>query len=254
MKWLSNKAARATSPTLFYDTLVLISSNFSSFRQFAALTAEFSIAASLLIASVCGAQQLPDAAKAVTTTPKMATTAPAAAPGQIATGTLAWNRLTAPQQEALKPLAGSWQSISEPQRLKWLAISKNYPLLPQAEQTIMHGRMNEWVALSPAQRAEARLNFAKTKELSQQLTAEEKLSKWQAYQALSPSEKEILASKAGPKPIGAALAVRPVPPQKLVEVAPHSQTTGPPAKPLVALPATPPAKAPGVMPDAATSR
>lgn len=118
----------------------------------------------------------------------------------------------------------------------------------------MHGRMNEWVALSPAQRAEARLNFAKTKELSQQLTAEEKLSKWQAYQALSRSEKEKLASKAGPKPIGAALAVRPVPPQKLVEVAPHSQTTGPPAKPLVALPATPPAKAPGVMPDAATSR
>ena len=118
----------------------------------------------------------------------------------------------------------------------------------------MHGRMNEWVALSPAQRAEARLNFAKTKELSQQLTAEEKLSKWQAYQALSPSEKEILASKAGPKPIGAALAVRPVPPQKLVEVAPHSQTIGPPAKPLVALPATPPAKALGVMPDAATSR
>ena len=96
----------------------------------------------------------------------------------------------------------------------------------------MHGRMNEWVALSPVQRAEARLNFAKTKELSAQLTPEEKLSKWQAYQALSPAEKESLASKAGPKPIGAAVAVRPVPPQKLVGVAPHSQSASAPAKPL----------------------
>ena len=109
----------------------------------------------------------------------------------------------------------------------------------------MHGRMNEWVALSPAQRAQARLNFAKTKELSQQLTAEEKLSKWQAYQALSPSEKETLASKAGPKPIGAALAVRPVPPQKLVGVLPHANINGQPVKPIAAPPAaTLPAKTP----------
>ena len=186
----------------------------------------------------------------------MAGAASTAVPQQpMTSGTSAWNRLTAPQQEALKPLAASWQSISEQQRLKWLAISKNYPLLPQAEQIIMHGRMNEWVALSPAQRAQARLNFAKTKELSQQLTAEEKLSKWQAYQALSPSEKETLASKAGPKPIGAALAVRPVPPQKLVGVVPHANINGQPVKPIAAPPAaTLPAKTPSGLPDAATSR
>ena len=178
------------------------------------------------------AQQLPTATAATTVVPKTAPAASSTMPTQTATSTVAWNRLTPLQQQALKPLAASWQSISEPQRLKWLAISKNYPSLPPAEQVTMHGRMNEWVALSPVQRAEARLNFAKTKELSAQLTPEEKLSKWQAYQALSPAEKESLASKAGPKPIGAAVAVRPVPPQKLVGVAPHSQSASAPAKPL----------------------
>ena len=79
----------------------------------------------------------------------------------------------------------------------------------------MHSRMNEWVALSPEQRAEARLNFGKTKELSKQLTAEEKKAKWETYQALSAEEKQKLAAKALPRPIGAAPAVKPVASQKL---------------------------------------
>jgi hypothetical protein len=35
------------------------------------------------------------------------------------------------QQQALAPLASSWNTtISEPQKRKWLEISKNYPSLP----------------------------------------------------------------------------------------------------------------------------
>ena len=159
----------------------------------------------------------------------------ASAPAQpLATNNAAWNRLTPMQQQALEPLAASWSNISEQQRRKWLAISKNYPSLPPAEQLVMHGRMVEWTALTPVQRAEARLNFAKTNELSKQLTPAEKLAKWQAYQALSTSEKESLASKAGPKPIGAALAVRPVATQKLVGVGPHAQTNSHASKPSAA--------------------
>ena len=79
----------------------------------------------------------------------------------------------------------------------------------------MHSRMNEWVDMSPQQRAAARLNFAKTKELSKQLTPDEKKAKWETYQALSPEEKAKLAAKATPKPTGAATAVKPVPTQKL---------------------------------------
>ena len=78
------------------------------------------------------------------------------------------------QQQSLKPLATSWNGISEAQKRKWLELSKNYPNLPATDQAVMHSRMNEWVAMSPQQRAAARLNFAKTKELSKELTPDEK--------------------------------------------------------------------------------
>ena len=137
-----------------------------------------------------------------------------------------WTELTLLQQQALKPLALSWNTISEAQKRKWLEISKNYPTLPLADQTTLHSRMNEWVALSPQQRAEARLNFAKARELSTQLTPEEKKAKWQTYQALSPEEKQKLASTATPRPTGAAVAVKPVAPQKLA-AAPHAIRASP---------------------------
>ena len=126
-----------------------------------------------------------------------------------------WAELNPQQQQNLKPLATSWNGISEAQKRKWLEVSKNYPSLPAADQAVMHSRMNEWVAMSPQQRAAARLNFAKTKELSKELTPDEKKAKWQTYQALSPEEKAKLAAKATPKPTGAATAVKPVEPQKL---------------------------------------
>ena len=119
------------------------------------------------------------------------------------------------QQQTLKPLASSWATLSEAHKRKWLAVSKKYPSLPPEDQATMHSRMNEWVGLSPEQRVEARLNFAKTKELSKQLTAEEKKAKWEAYQALSTEEKQKLAANAPPRPTGAAPAVKPVAPQKL---------------------------------------
>jgi hypothetical protein len=122
-----------------------------------------------------------------------------------------WQELTPEQQQSLKPLAANWASIGEAQKRKWLALSKNYPALPPAEQAKLRGRMTEWVALSQQERTQARLNFAETKKLS----PTEKAATWQAYQALSPEEKQKLAAKAVPKPTGAAAAVKPVAPQKL---------------------------------------
>jgi hypothetical protein len=126
-----------------------------------------------------------------------------------------WVELTPEQQQALSPLAADWNGISAPQKRKWLEVSKNYRTLTPAEKAKLNSRMREWVALSPQQRAQARLNFGKTKELSRQLTPEEKSAQWNAYQALSPEEKQKLAAKASPKPSGAATAIKPVPPQKL---------------------------------------
>ena len=139
--------------------------------------------------------------------------------GKMSAAGPAWSHLTLSQQQALAPLASSWNtSMSEPQKRKWLEISKNYAALRPQAQATLNSRMNEWVALSPQQRAQARLNFGKTLELSRQLTPEEKKAKWEAYQALSPEEKQKLAANASPKPSGAATAVKPVAPQKLAIV------------------------------------
>ena len=152
-----------------------------------------------------------------------------------------WAELSPMQQQTLKPLAASWNTLSEAHKRKWLEISKNYPSLAPADQATMHSRMNEWVALSPQQRAEARLNFAKTKELSKQLTPDEKKAKWQTYQALSPEEKQKLAANATTRPVGAALAVKPVSPQKLAAVPPHG--IKPPVNPLTLAPDSTPGAA-----------
>lgn len=123
----------------------------------------------------------------------------------------AWNELSVAEQTALKPLAGKWNGIGEAQQRKWLAVSKNFASMPPAEQARLHSRMSEWVALSPTQRTQARLNFAETNKLPK----DEKLTKWQAYQALTPEEKSRLAASAAPQATGAAPAVKPVPAQKL---------------------------------------
>ncbi len=125
-----------------------------------------------------------------------------------------WTDLTPSQQQSLKPLAANWANIDEQRKRKWLALSKNYAALPAAEQAKLHSRMAEWASLSARQRTEARLNFAETKKLS----PGEKNAKWQAYQALSPEEKQKLAAKATPNLAGATAAVKPVAPKKLAEV------------------------------------
>ena len=126
----------------------------------------------------------------------------------------AWQELTPAQQQSLKPLGANWGTISEAQKRKWLALSKNYPTLAPAEQAKLHSRMTEWVSLSQQQRTQARMNFAETKKLP----PDEKAAQWQAYQALSPEEKQKLAAKATPAPAGATAAVKPVPAQKLANV------------------------------------
>lgn len=179
------------------------------------------IAAALVLMPSVGFSQpaKPVAAGSAAAAPAKLTPASAV---KSATSRPAWVELTPMQQQSLKPLAPNWDTnISEAQKRKWLEISKNYPSLPPEGQATMHSRMSEWIALSSEQRAQARLNFAKTKELSKQLTPEEKKAKWQTYQALSPEEKQKLAAKASPKPAGAATAVKPVAPQKLAAIPPN---------------------------------
>ena len=104
-----------------------------------------------------------------------------------------------------------WPTLEVNRKRKWLVIAQNFPDLTESSQLLAQERMREWAALSPLQRSQARLNFAQTKQLS----PDEKLAKWEAYQALNPEEKQKLPSSRLPSPKGAALAVKPMSPAKL---------------------------------------
>ncbi len=167
----------------------------------------------------------PTAAKAATSskpaTPTVSKAAPAPTIASAETSPL-WKELTPQQQTSLKPLAANWATIDAAQKRKWLALSNSYPTLPPPEQQKMHSRMAEWTSLSKQQRDQARLNFAESNKLAPKEKAAKTASKaadWEAYQALSPEEKQKLAAKSAPKPAGAAvLAVKPLPPEKLATV------------------------------------
>ena len=133
-------------------------------------------------------------------------TAPASSPG--------WNTLSPAQKQALRPLAAHWDRLNGDQQRKWLALSANFGSMTAQEQATLHSRMTQWAALSPQQRTQARLNFAETRKLP----ADERKAKWEAYQALPAEEKKRLGASAPPAPAGAALAVRPVEPARLVPV------------------------------------
>lgn len=123
----------------------------------------------------------------------------------------AWSELGAPQQQALAPLASIWDGMSQFQRRKWLAMSRDFPSMPLDEQAKLYSRMVEWASLSAQQRVQARLNFADAEELP----TKEKEAKWKAYQALSPEERRKFEARAPARIRGAAPALRPAPHRKM---------------------------------------
>lgn len=126
----------------------------------------------------------------------------------------AWTDLGGEQRAALQPLAGTWATLSEAQKRKWIAMSRNFDRMAPEEKAKLHSRMNDWVMLSPQQRAQVRLNFGETRSLS----ADDRKAKWEAYQALSAEEKRKLAAGADARAPATAAAVRPVPAQRLANV------------------------------------
>ena len=105
-----------------------------------------------------------------------------------------WNDLKPAQQATLKPLERQWAAISPPQKQKWLELSSRFPKLTLPEQARVQERMVEWARLTPQQRGQARLNFEEAK----QLPAQDRQARWNAYQALSPEQKQQLAARAAP--------------------------------------------------------
>jgi hypothetical protein len=157
-------------------------------------------------------------AQAQTTATPTAATSQAAA--NLATAAISvaprWSELSTAQKGALSPLANAWDALSDSHRRKWIALAQNYGNLTPAEQSILHSRMADWAALNPKEREQARLNFAQTKKTA----PADRTANWEAYQALSPEEREKLVAKAKSKPAGAAVVVKPVAPEKMVAVPP----------------------------------
>ena len=133
-----------------------------------------------------------------------------------------WQKLSASQKLALAPLSSLWTQISPAQKSKWLAISNNFDKLSGKEQAVLHERMANWAALSPQQRAQARLTFNETKSLG----SDEKKTHWEAYQALSADEKKKLAAQQKTGIQGAATASQAPPPGKVIRL-PGKSTPAP---------------------------
>jgi Protein of unknown function (DUF3106) len=115
-----------------------------------------------------------------------------------------WNDLKPAQQTTLKPLEREWPVISSPHKQKWLELSGRFPTMSAAEQARVQERMAEWARLTPLERSQARLNFQEAKQLSMQ----DRQERWNAYQALSPEQKQQLAARAVPAPASTSEAAR----------------------------------------------
>ena len=124
-----------------------------------------------------------------------------------------WKQLKANEKAALAPLAAQWGELTETQRSKWLTIAQQFDKLSNADQQVMQARMKEWVALGPVQRNQARLNFNTVQNLSK----DEKKSRWDEYQALSKEEKRKLSAGALAPAKTAAPSRTPVAPDRLVQ-------------------------------------
>jgi hypothetical protein len=119
----------------------------------------------------------------------------------------AWATLSVNEQQALSPLKKDWGQIDPPRQRKWLEVASRFPAIPAEERGRIQERMAQWAAMTPAQRASARLQFQEARQLS----PGERQAKWEAYQALPDEKRRELAQRARPevKPAAAVGVVRP---------------------------------------------
>jgi hypothetical protein len=113
-----------------------------------------------------------------------------------------WASLTPAQKQTLAPLQRDWATIEPNRKQKWLELATKFPTMPADERQRVQARMTEWARLTPNERAGARMQFQEVR----RLPAEERQAKWQAYQALSPEERQSLAQRAKPAARAASAA------------------------------------------------
>lgn len=143
-----------------------------------------------------------------------------------------WSSLSTPQQSALAPLRRDWATIDAQRKQKWLEVAGRFPTMPEAERQRVQARMAEWARMTPEERGRARLQFQE----SRQFSAEERQSRWDAYQALTEDERRALAqrqSAAGPSTSQARPPTTTADPKKSNILTPGRQAVTKPVAPTV---------------------
>ena len=98
-----------------------------------------------------------------------------------------WSELSPKQQAVLAPLAADWDKLDTTRRKKWVTIANRYPKMKPDEQQRLQKRMQEWAALTPAQRRVARENYKALRQLPRPQPGELR-QKWDQHkQSSSPS-------------------------------------------------------------------
>lgn len=111
-----------------------------------------------------------------------------------------WASLSPAQQAVLAPLASDWDGLDAARKSKWLEIAARFHTLTPEQQSRLRERMIDWTRMSPTERQQARVGFQSNPQLRDDKLQSEKLqSKWEAYQALSPEERQALAQKGAEK-------------------------------------------------------
>lgn len=134
----------------------------------------------------------------------------------------AWSSLTAAQQQALQPLKPTWDSNDAPRKKKWIEVAERFPQLPAEERQRMQERMAAWAAMSPTERAQARVQFQETRRIG----AEERQARWQAYQSLPENERQRLAQAATSRAAAGNGAASAAAKQRSAASAPASTSVG----------------------------
>lgn len=103
-----------------------------------------------------------------------------------------WIGLTQDQQEVLQPLQEDWVDLTPDKRIIFLVLAKRILKLDQRNITIFKERIQNWSMLSPEERRVSRDNYLSSLEISQN----DKIKTWKAYQELSPDERQLLERQA----------------------------------------------------------
>ena len=126
--------------------------------------------------------------------------APKPLPTASLVGDQRWGSLSPAQQAVLAPLADEWDGLDAARKSKWLEIAARFHTLTPEQQARLRERMIAWTRMSPAERQQARVGFQSNPQLRDEKLQSEKLqSKWEAYQALTPEERQALAQKGAEK-------------------------------------------------------